>query len=77
MQENNDQKTAIKLAKQVLALKVKLLPEDEAVKILKDYVINHKNEISFDQLAAFNKAILILQGKYEFLSEEVIDGRIN
>lgn len=74
MQENNEQKILVKMARHALALKVKSMPEDEAVEILKDYVIKHKNEINFDQLAAFNKAMLILQGKNEFLSEEVING---
>ena len=74
MQENNEQKILVKMARHALALKVKSMPEDEAVEILKDYVVKHKNEISFDQLAAFNKAMLILQGKKEFLSEEVING---
>ena len=71
MQENNEQKILVKMARHALALKVKSMPEDEAVEILKDYVVKHKNEINFDQLAAFNKAILILQGKKEFLSGEV------
>ena len=74
MQENNEQKILVKMARHALALKVKSMPEDEAVEILKDYVVKHKNEINFDQLAAFNKAMLILQGKKEFLSEEVING---
>lgn len=56
----------------VLASEVKMMPEEKALEIIDNYMINHKEQLTTLEIVAFNKARIALE---KDMKEEDINGR--